>query len=120
MTLTEIRKMQHHYGVLPTQIAIENGSIWKFPGSTGRHAMELIESGICYLGTDVTYDYYGNPIPSRDALEDGTKGTLQRAADFWENVEDGDEEALMYLESYFTPSDDPYPGDDDADLPTIN
>ena len=48
--------------------------------------MSLIDSGICFLPEHQTSDYYGNKIPSRNVLEDGTKGTIGNCSRFWSKV----------------------------------
>lgn len=86
----KIKELQKQYGYADTQKRIEDGSIWKFEGAMGRHVMECLESGACFLSEDITYDYYNNTIPSRRMLEAGTKGTLENSQDFWQKVEDGE------------------------------
>jgi hypothetical protein len=39
--------------------------------------MEAIENGYCLLGRSRAQDYYGNTIPSRDDVQEGTKGSLE-------------------------------------------
>ena len=47
-------------------------------------------SAICRVGMSTsTRDYWGNTVPSRDMLQDGTKGTLGKSINFWTAVEDG-------------------------------
>jgi len=103
MTLERIIELQKDYGVTGTQKGINTGEIWKFEGSVGRFAMEMIEGGVCFLPEERTQDYYGNVIPSRNDLQPGTKGTLENAENFWQKVEDGDFEAIEYLEGTFAP-----------------
>lgn len=90
MTIEQIKELQKQYGYADTQARIEDGSIWGFEGSMGRAAMDMLEAGVCFLGEEVTYDYYGSKIPSRDMLEAGTKGTLENSQEFWQKVEDGE------------------------------
>jgi len=59
------------------QSMIDDGSIWKFQGSYGRMAMDLITNGSCILGKHGNRDYYGNYIPSRTEVEPGTKGSVE-------------------------------------------
>lgn len=61
------------------QPLIDSGAIWRLEGSAGREAMSLIESGYCVLGPDPCYDYWGNRIPSRHEVKDGTKGSASYA-----------------------------------------
>jgi hypothetical protein len=53
-----------------------NSGLWGLQGSYGRTMMEAIESGYCLLGRSRARDYYGNTIPSRDDVQEGTKGSL--------------------------------------------
>lgn len=61
---------------LAIQRAIDSG-MWALQGSYGRTMMAAIESGQCMLGRDQARDYYGNTIPSRDDVKQGTKGSYQ-------------------------------------------
>ena len=70
-------------GNLEMQSMIDNGSVWLLEGSMGRLAMSMLESGECILPLIDHRDYYGNIIPSRNRLVDGTKGTLGRAERFY-------------------------------------
>lgn len=67
------------------QALIDSGNAWKMEGSCGRAAMDALESGACFLPEQANLDYWGNRIPSRNDLKDGTKGTLGNAVAFWEN-----------------------------------
>jgi hypothetical protein len=60
---------------LAMQRAINSGMAWKLQGSYGRAAMDALESGCNMLGSSGCYDYYGNYVPSRTQVEDGTKGS---------------------------------------------
>jgi hypothetical protein len=57
------------------QRAINSLEAWKFQGSYGRAMMNAIQGGHCMLGRHDTHDYYGNHIPSRDQVKDGTPGS---------------------------------------------
>jgi hypothetical protein len=59
------------------QEAINSGMAWKMQGSYGRHAMNLIEAGLCMLGEEGHRDYYGNYVPSRHEVKAGTKGSME-------------------------------------------
>jgi hypothetical protein len=63
------------------QRAINSGSAWSFQGSYGREMMAAIENGYCLLGLVPARDYYGNRIPSRFEVEEGTKGSRQFVVD---------------------------------------
>lgn len=58
-----------------------NGGMWSMQGSYGRAMMDAISSGHCMLGRDQARDYYGNTIPSRDDVKQGTKGSYQFVID---------------------------------------
>ena len=60
---------------LSLQAAINSGSAWSFQGSYGRAMMQAINSGICLLGANPAFDYYGNRIPARTEVKNGTKGS---------------------------------------------
>ena len=103
LSIDEIRKLQESYGVTSTQKGIESGDIWKFEGSVGRFAMSCLEAGICFLGDEVTFDYYGNRIPARQEIDSDytTKGSLENAQEFWQKVWDGDFDCIESLEETF-------------------
>lgn len=63
------------------QKAINSGVAWSFQGSYGRAMMDAITSGYCLLGKEPARDYWGNRIPSRDEVQEGTKGSYQYVAD---------------------------------------
>lgn len=52
-----------------------NAKSWSFQGSYGRAMMEAISSGRCLLGRESCTDYWGNRIPSRYEVKEGTKGS---------------------------------------------
>jgi len=52
-----------------------NSGMWGMQGSHGRAMMEAISAGLCMLGKDEARDYYGNPVPSREQVKAGTKGS---------------------------------------------
>lgn len=58
-----------------------NSGMWGLQGSYGRTMMEAIEGGHCVLGKSRARDYYGNTIPSRDDVQDGTKGSISFVAE---------------------------------------
>lgn len=61
------------------QRRINDGSIWSFEGSAGRAAMSAIEGGRCVLGTKPCRDYWGNRVPARHEVQEGTKGSVEYA-----------------------------------------
>ena len=68
------------------QELINTGQAWRMEGSVGRQAMALIEAGICALGESDHRDYYGNHVPSRDQVQEGTKGSVQFVHDHGNEV----------------------------------
>lgn len=58
-----------------------NAGQWGLEGSVGRAMMDAIDSGCCLLGKNRARDYYGNFIPSRDDVVEGTKGSYQFVVD---------------------------------------
>jgi hypothetical protein len=83
MTIKRINEFQEAYGYKELQDLINSGAAWKMEGSVGRASMAALESGACYLPKVFHKDYYGNTIPSREALQEGTKGTLLNSKRFW-------------------------------------
>ena len=65
---------QEYYASLQRAI---NGGLWSLQGSYGRSMMQAISDGWCLLGTESFDDYYGNRIPSRTEVKEGTKGSPQ-------------------------------------------
>ena len=68
------------------QELINTGQAWRMEGSVGRQAMALIDAGICALGENDHRDYYGNHVPSRDQVQEGTKGSVQFVHDHGNEV----------------------------------
>ena len=72
------------------QRAINDGTAWKFQGSYGRAMMDAIECGRCMLGVRAAFDYYGNRIPGRSEVKEGTKGSLEyvraNSGDYWADL----------------------------------
>ena len=58
-----------------------NSGMWGLQGSYGRTMMDAISSGYCMLGNNAARDYYGNNIPSRTQVKEGTKGSYDFVAD---------------------------------------
>jgi hypothetical protein len=80
----QVLRLQRLNGYDEMQTNIFTGLVWKLEGSAGRLAMNFLKEGICMLPKEVFYDYYGNRIPSRDELKQGTKGTFHNCANYWE------------------------------------
>ena len=100
-TAKQIEALQKGYRVTDIQNTINTGICWMMEGFQGRFAMQMLKAGVCMLPTNPTRDYYGNTVPARTMLKEGTKGTLQNACEFWQKVQDGDFEAIEGLEEIF-------------------
>ena len=83
MNYQQLKKLQKETGNWYYQLLINTGDIWKFEGSSGRLAMQLLEIGACYLPKVVTYDYYGNKLPTRHQVKEGTKGSYQNSVNYY-------------------------------------
>lgn len=90
MTIERITELQEANGLKEMQSMINSGQAWLMEGSYGRAAMQNLDSGACMLPEVRHKDYYGNTIPSRNDLVQGTKGTLENSINFWERFENGD------------------------------
>lgn len=75
--LAEISELDYYKSI---QKAINAGS-WSLQGSYGRTMMEAITSGLCMLGTTRARDYWGNTIPAREDVVEGTKGSREFVAE---------------------------------------
>ncbi len=51
------------------QKMVDSGDIWSLEGYLGRAAMDLIEMGYLHFPDHVTYDYWGNRLPTRKEWE---------------------------------------------------
>ena len=100
ITIERITELQKQYGLTNAQNLVNTGQIWGFEGSVGRTAMHLLEVGILMLGEEPTRDYYGNSIPARTMLKEGTKGTLRNSQNFWSLVDAGNFDAIEMIEEY--------------------
>ena len=90
MNYNRIKFLQKEHGYDEIQKYINTGLAWRLEGSYGREAMSLLEAGVCMLPKTPQYDFYGNYIPSRDELKNGTKGTYQNSVEFWTKVDNGE------------------------------
>jgi len=100
MTIERITELQADYGLTKAQQMLNSGQLWKFEGSIGRTTMDMLEAGILVLPEERTDDYYGNTIPARTELKEGTKGTLGNSERFWKLVENGDDGAQEFVDQY--------------------
>lgn len=98
LTVEQITELQKQYHMTDMQEKINSGLCWKLEGSYGRAAMAMLESGACMLPETQHKDYYGNTVPSRNDLQEGTKGTLLNSQRFWEQVENGEIELEIEVE----------------------
>ena len=85
MTYNQIKRKQKELDYSEMQRLIDNGSVWEMEGSMGRYAMALLECGACMLPKKEHRDYYGNRIPSRYDVKEGTKGSYQNSVKFYTN-----------------------------------
>ena len=83
MKYLKVRRLQRGHGYRELQEKIDNGSVWQMEGFMGRQAMAALESGACMLPKESFRDYYGNKVPSRDELVQGTKGTFQNSVEYY-------------------------------------
>lgn len=90
MNYQRIRAMQKQYGFADLQEKIDSGQAWTLEGSYGRAAMDALEIGACMLPTEQNRDYYGNTVPSRYEVADGSKGSYKNSVRFWKQVYDGE------------------------------
>ena len=90
ITIEQITELQKTYGYAEMQKLIDSGECWKFEGAFGRSAMNMLENGVCLLSEEITQDYYGNIIPSRSDVKEGSIGSLELAQTFWQKVLDGE------------------------------
>lgn len=81
VTLSDVKVLEEDDEASPEEVCralqrcINEGSAWRMQGSYGRSMMAAIESGDCMLGLVGTKDYWGNYIPSRSEVKEGTKGS---------------------------------------------
>lgn len=87
MNTQRIKKLQREYGYKEMQDMINSGRVWMLEGSMGRSASDLLGSGACMLPTKRKIDYYGNTVPSRYDVKEGTKGSFKNCQNFWQEVE---------------------------------
>ena len=83
MNIKTIYKLQREYGLAEMQEAINTGMAWKMEGRIGRKCMDLLSNGVCFLPLQDHYDYWGNEIPSRNKVANGSLGSLSLAKSFW-------------------------------------
>lgn len=64
--------------IIQIQTLINSGMAWQFEGHVGRTCMAAIENGDAMLGLTAHRDYWGNYVPSRNEVKEGTKGSIGR------------------------------------------
>lgn len=67
--------------IIQVQQLINSGLAWNLEGSVGRACMSAIENGDAMLGPTQHRDYWGNLIPARTDVKEGTKGSHGFVAD---------------------------------------
>jgi hypothetical protein len=88
MNWKTIKKKQEQFGYSELQKLITTGIAWKMEGTIGRTAMSALQSGACMLPKESFYDTYGNKVPSRDELKEGSTGTYQNTVKFYSEITD--------------------------------
>jgi len=84
-------------GARELQSLIDSGT-WGLEGSIGRAMMRAIESGECVLGPSPARTYFGDRIPSRTEVKEGTKGSVTYAYRAIPAIEDWRSEQADYWE----------------------
>lgn len=90
MNYQTIKRLQKEHGYSDMQGIINSGLVWHLEGAMGRYAMELLQCGACMLPKKAHIDFYGNRIPPRYELKEGSKGTFQNSVRFYENVNENE------------------------------
>jgi hypothetical protein len=83
MNYQTIKRHQREQGYDQWQFLIDSGNAWVMEGAVGREAMHLLEIGACMLPKRQHRDYYGNRIPPRDDLKQGSKGTYHNCVRYY-------------------------------------
>ena len=91
MKFQKVKSMQKLYGYAELQMMIDTGMAWNMEGSYGRFAMDALRSGACMLPTSSRKDYYGNTVPSRYQVAQGTTGSYKNTVSFYLNIEDSED-----------------------------
>lgn len=63
------------------QASINSGLVWRLEGAAGRAAMDNIKAGVVMCAHEPGTDYWGNRVPSRHELQEGTFGTQAYVAE---------------------------------------
>lgn len=86
MKFYKLKKLQWAYGYDQLQELIDTGVAWSMEGAIGRAAMDALKSGACFLPTSSRKDYYGNVVPSRYMVKDGTAGSYANSVSFYSKL----------------------------------
>lgn len=70
-------EMEDEQAIALFQELIDTGQAWLLGGEYIDRAMMLIEMGLVTLGVEGHLDLYGNYIPSKFEVKEGTKGSEQ-------------------------------------------
>jgi len=70
------------------QQGINSGMVWRLEGARGRQAQAMIDAGLCMLGKVGYKDYWGNYVPSRFEVKDGSVGSPDYCREALEYLED--------------------------------
>ena len=68
------------------QELIDSGAAWLLEGSVGRHCMNLINTGACFLPALRRKNSYGGIVPSQDDIVPGTMGSLEYSFNFYSRL----------------------------------
>lgn len=74
-SMDPLSALEYEGGAEGLQALIDSGQ-WGLEGSVGRAMFRAIENGDAVLGLTPTRDYWGNRIPSRFEVKQGTKGSV--------------------------------------------
>ena len=101
MKIEQINELQKQFEVFELQESIDSGAIWKMTGSSGRLAMQCLQTGECFLPLESYMDYWGNRVPSRNDLAEGTQGTLENAQNYWiDRMINMENQIMQYVDRY--------------------
>lgn len=86
MKFPQVKSMQKLCGYAELQKMIDTGMAWHMEGSYGRMAMDALRSGACMLPTSSRRDAFGNTIPSRYQVAEGSTGSYKNTVNFYLNI----------------------------------
>jgi len=86
LSIQEITDLQSEHGMSDVQAMINDGSAWTLEGSVGRFAMDCLKRGVCFLPNEHFYDTYGNKVPRRSSIKEGSFGSLSLSSLYWSNL----------------------------------